>query len=197
MSEDATIEMTGQPEGLAAVIAAAERAVEPHEIDPSKVYRVGSPDGELLDLEYVLEHPRRPAGEYRLATVESFTDLVDRFGGDGLTIWIDPDVRQVEAVFNDNASGQPGWADFRAVLPLAATTEWRHWTDGDGRMMDQEAFAEHIEEGVKELVEPDAATMLEIAQSIQATVNTEFRSARRVADGEIQMVYVENIEGRA
>lgn len=186
----------------AAVIAAARQAVAPKEVDPAKIFVVGSTDNEVIDLEAMLDAPRRRKGTYVVATVESFTDLVDRLGGtgkdDAISIWVNhTQSYSLEAVFNDNSADASGWGDLRVKLPLDITSEWAHWASRSGKWMDQEEFAEHIEDGIKELVDPDAATMLEIAQSIHATVSATFRSAKRLSDGETQMVYEEQIDGSA
>jgi uncharacterized protein YfdQ (DUF2303 family) len=190
----------GNDSNATAVIEAARQGVKPQELDTSKVYHVGTEYGDVVDLERLLDNPRRRKGTYTAATVESFTDIVDRLGAEGVatTIWVTHDTPYaVEAVFNDNTADAAGWGDLRVRLPLELTPEWNHWASLDGALIGQEDFAEHIESGIKELVEPEAAVMLEIAQSIHATVSATFRSAKRLADGETQMVYEEQIEGSA
>lgn len=182
----------------AAIIQVAQQAKEPYEVDPAKIYELG--DGGTLILDYLLPEPRRRTGDYEVNTVESFTDLVDALGGtdkDGASVWINHEPPCIRAVLNDNTSEAAGWGDLRVTLPLPLTPEWLHWASADGKFLDQEAFAEHIEDGVKELVSPDAAEMLEIAQSIHATVNANFTQAKRLDNGETQMVYTENIESKA
>lgn len=183
----------------AAAIDAGQQMVAPVEINPQKLYRTSAP-GTIIDGEPYLYQPRRTHGCYTVATVESFIDIADRFFlTPSSTIWLDIQntPHSIAAVFNDNADGEPGWGDMRAILNLEFTEEWNHWVNSDGKMFAQEEFAEHIEDGIPELVDPDAATMLEIAQSIQATVNTNFRSSKRLADGEVGLVYEELIEGKA
>ena len=63
--------------------------------------------------------------------------------------------------------------------------------------MGQEDFALHIEAGLQEIEQPDAADLLEIAQSFHATTGAAFRSAIRLASGEQQFTYEENIEAKA
>jgi len=180
----------------ATIVDVAQQAREPVEVDPAKIYQLG--DGSTLDLSYILGQPRRKIGDYQVATVESFTDLVDELGDKKLsTIWVTHESPYIVAVLNDNTSAEAGWGDYRVRLPLPLTPEWLHWAAADGKFLDQDTFAEHIEEGVKELVEPDAATMLEIAQSIHATVSANFTQAKRLDNGETQMVYTEDIEGKA
>lgn len=64
-------------------------------------------------------------------------------------------------------------------------------------MQNQEGFAEHIEGGLEEIVTPDAADMLEIAQSFHAVSAATFRSQKRLASGEQQFQYDEELTATA
>ncbi len=63
--------------------------------------------------------------------------------------------------------------------------------------MDQESFAQLVEDGLTEIARPDGATLLEVVQTIHATNNATFRSGVRLQDGQIQLQYVENIAATA
>lgn len=72
-----------------------------------------------------------------------------------------------------------------------------HWLRLDGKLVGQEDFAEHIEDGLQDIVTPDGATMLEVAQSIQGTKSAEFKGARRLQDGNIGVEWVEETTATA
>jgi uncharacterized protein YfdQ (DUF2303 family) len=63
--------------------------------------------------------------------------------------------------------------------------------------MGQEDFAEHVEDGLDEIVDPDGAYMLELAQTFHAHTNVEFGQAVVLASGERQFTYVENTSAQA
>lgn len=109
-----------------------------------------------------------------------------------------PDLRRVVAIINDHESaGAPGWRDHRVELRLTHTPEWLYWTGQDGNAMAQTAFAEHVEGGLAEITEPDAAAMLEIAQTFHATSAATFRSATRLHSGEQRLQYDEEVRANA
>ena len=142
--------------------------------------------------------PARARGTYRPATVDALIDVVARHHDpESTTVWVHPDNGQIVAVFNDVHSGGPGWRDHRAELVLAQTVEWKHWLGKDNRLMGQIEFAEHIEDGLAEIVEPAAADMLELAQTFQAHQTASFRSAHRLQSGQVQMRYDEEIDAKA
>lgn len=152
----------------------------------------------VLDLDRFrnLDRPHRKQGTFKPATVSSFIDLVEDQADPHTTVWVHPTSGKVVAVLNDHDE-DPAYGDYRAELALTATDEWLHWSRLDGQLVDQEKFAEHLEDGVKELVDPDAATMLEIAQSIHANTNAQFRSARRLSDGQVRVQFDETIDAAA
>jgi uncharacterized protein YfdQ (DUF2303 family) len=90
-----------------------------------------------------------------------------------------------------------GWGDHRAVLKLKTTRAWDAWLNHDGGFMSQAEFAEFLEERTGELVSPDAATMLDIARSIEVKSDGAYRSAMRDGSGQINFSYDETIEAKA
>lgn len=183
-----------------AIIEVAQAAAEPNELDIEATYGVIVPEGsrfELVDLESQQLRPSRPRGVYRLATVDALVAYVKRLqDADETTVWVHPTEGRVEAVLNDHGQ-KPGHADHRAKLDLIGAPEWEHWLSRNGQLTDQETFAEHLEDGVAQLVEPAAADMLEIAQSFHASQAATIRHARRLDSGQVNVVYDEKIEATA
>lgn len=142
--------------------------------------------------------PLRARGTYRPATVAALIDVVKRHHDpDTTTVWVHPDNGSVIAVFNDNTSAEPAWRDHRAQLNLTVPPEWKHWASRDGQLIGQVEFAEHIEDGLAEIVEPVAADMLEIAQTFHAHTDAQFRSSNRLHSGEVRIQYDESTTASA
>lgn len=180
-------------------------AADPSPLDPSVLYHVVLPRGgrgEVIDLTSKLQAhlaaPKRARGTVVLDTVDSLTAYVTRHSDpEHTTVWVHERQGRIEAVINDHAPDAAAWGDHRAVLSLQPTPEWQHWTAHDTKLLSQVAFAEHIEDGMAEIVEPDGATMLELAQSIQATTEASFRSATRLSDGQVGFRYDEETTATA
>lgn len=161
---------------------------------------------EQVDLSVYNEFPDRPKNTVRPKTVQALRDYVARhYGRDRTTVWVDVDTTTVTAILNDHVgtAGDDGvdpgadWRDHRAVLKLRTTPEWDFWVSKDGEPLSQLEFAEHIEEGYREIVSPDAASMLEIAQSIEASIDGSFKSKQRLTNGNVNLVYEENVTATA
>lgn len=152
---------------------------------------------ELPDLSAWREAPIRRTGIYRPATVEALIDYVTwQEVPEQTTVWVHPTSGKVEAILDDNGA-DPGYRQHRALLQLEPTPEWKYWAEKDGKMMGQEEFAEHIEAGLEEISTPDAADMLEIAQSFHASKEASFRQSNRLTSGEQRLQYDETLTASA
>lgn len=155
-----------------------------------KDYRV-----ETVDLEKFLPAPRRARGKVLVFDTASLVDWVNRYEpGNAPMVYVDRDNARVEAIIDENADGQPGWREHRAQLTWQKSAEWKRWTGQDRKFMKQEDFAEHVEDGLSEIVEPDATDLLDIAQTIRGTMNTEITSGRYLKDGHVTITWNESIE---
>lgn len=184
----------------------AQQAVATRERDPDKPYVQLLPAGSraeyLPPMDELRDNPRRANGTVKVATVESLIAYLKEHGdiGGATTVWVHPTEGKVRAVINDHAGdgeGTPGWGDYRAELDLIPTPEWTFWTKADGNMVGQVEFAQHIEQGLPEIVTPDGAELLEIAQTFHATTEAKFRSAHRLTNGEVKVQYDEDIQATA
>lgn len=164
-------------------------------------YGVALPPGwtfDTYDEERDLDRPRRPSGVVAVYDAASFVAAVERRTLSTVrspVVYVDEDTLALVAVLNDDAADEAGWRDYRVSLALRPTPEWTHWAKLDGKLVDQETFAEHVEDGVNELREPSPAIMLEVAQSIHGAVSAQIKSAHRLASGMVQFRYEE--EGSA
>lgn len=190
----------GEEAEATAVARITRASAVPQELNPERPQALVIPADAALalpDLSQWREAPVRKTGVYRPATVEAFLAYVDtQHDAVGSTIWVHPTSGLVTAVIDDNGD-EPGYGQHRVQLQLTTTPEWDYWQSIDKQMVSQEAFAEHIEGGLEEIAEPDAADMLEIAQSFHATSSSTFRSSNRLGTGEQRLQYDEEVQATA
>lgn len=94
-------------------------------------------------------------------------------------------------------SGDPGWCDHIVSYAPKIAAQWGRWLASDKKAMSQDDFAEFVEAMAGDFVEPDSATMLEIAATLEVASGVNFRRGVRLHDGRVQLQYVQQIEGRA
>lgn len=186
------------------IVDTATAAAGERELDVAMVYGVTLPEGaehQFVDPEEFAPFPRRKRGGRVVYTPGSLIEYVlahapDDKDGD-TTLWGDVETSTIVALLNDHQAGVAGWGDHRATLTLRHPPAWKRWIGLNGKLVDQQQFAEHIEQSLPEVVEPDGATMLEIAQSFLATRSVEFKSDQRLTSGQVKLQYEETIAARA
>jgi uncharacterized protein YfdQ (DUF2303 family) len=150
------------------------------------------------------DKPRRKTGTVHVQSAASFVEYLAKHGLNASEVWADPARKGLVGVINAHSGsdtsldeGDAGHGDHRILLELVPTPEWTAWLAHDKKWMDQQAFAEHLEDNAADVVVPDAATMLEIAQTFHATTGTVFKSAQRLHSGEVTLNYEESTGARA
>lgn len=143
--------------------------------------------------------PFRKRGNVSLGDVVSLLAYcADQKEQDRAYIYADPEARSITAVFNDQRdAGLPGWRDHRAVFKAEFTPEFQLWMSHNKQHKSQTDFAEFIEDNLADLQGDDAALLLNVASTIQASSGINFASARRLQDGQTQLTYNEVIDAKA
>jgi uncharacterized protein YfdQ (DUF2303 family) len=190
----------------AAVIAIsreAERNLKPEIIELFGTKATLASNGAVCLLESKAENPRRKRATVGIYETASFIDYVNRHKTAGATHLFGKATElggSFTAVLDyheaEKTDGKPlpGWGQHTAKLTLEVTPEWARWVGNNTKLIGQEAFAEFIEDNMNDIVTPDAASVLEIAQGLQGRKNVQFKSGKNLRDGSIQLEYIETIE---
>jgi uncharacterized protein YfdQ (DUF2303 family) len=193
-------ELVSAPGEAQAIIDTAVRTLTPHELEPGSVYAFNTPTGvhqvDLTGPQYTGELPRK-TGRTLVRDAASFLTYYAKHKNDATEIYSDVEQLSVTAVLDAHSADEPGFGEHRLHLALRRTKAWQEWLDLDGKLVDQDRFANFLEDHLVHLVEPDAATMLEIAQSIKATTKAEFQSSSRLQSGERKFAFVEDTKASA
>lgn len=153
---------------------------------------------EIIDLEKFLPAPERKSTTSLFHELEDLIRYTTRHRDETeTTLWVDVVGASVCAVINDHSAESPAWRDHRATHKLRATEQWKHWIEKSGKLLTQSDFAEHIEDGALSIIDPDPATMLEIAQTFHAKTGVEFKQIQRIRDGQLNVQYAEETAASA
>lgn len=152
-----------------------------------------------VDWERLGSAPRRPRGTIVVHDADSIIAAVERrrSGGSEPVIYADEERRTLVAIINDDEADVAAFRDYAVSLALRPTPEWTFWKGKDGHQLSQQNFAEHIEDGVLELRDPEPTIMLDIAQTFHANANAVFKSGSRLQSGAVQFRYEEDIDASA
>jgi uncharacterized protein YfdQ (DUF2303 family) len=159
----------------------------------------------LQGLEEHLPAPIRIRQRLTVLDADTFISYINRFATAASAVFCNgPEGRTFSAVIDYHQPDAPAWREHSATYRCPITVEWGRWKEQDRKRMDQAAFAEFIEENVKDIVQPreqpaapNAADMLEISRTLEAKKNISFRQGTRLDNGQVQLTYNEQIDGRA
>lgn len=159
-------------------------------------------DMKAVDLQKLTDEtavrPRHLNQVVELYSIGSFIEYHNRFATETSTVF----VNQKEGMFTTvldyhEAPDLPMHKRHKAIYKCPTTPEWNSWKKFDNEKMTQEEFALFIEDNIREITEPDGATMMEIATTLKAKNDVSFGSSIQLHDGQVQFSYQERIDGNA
>ncbi len=153
---------------------------------------------ELPNVEGVPAHIREIE---KVGTAEAFIAYFQRFANGGSLVFVDIPSAQFTGIIDyheaEPIGNKASLCAHRVVFTAPETPEWQAWRKNNAQDMPQEDFAQFIEDMAPDLIEPDAATMLEVASTLQATTEVSFHRAIRLDNGQTQLHYNQQINGSA
>jgi uncharacterized protein YfdQ (DUF2303 family) len=176
--------------------------VAPAEGDPAGVFTVVPNNYKVESLEAFLPRPTRVRGTAALDDAESFIAYVNAFKQAATRLFFDTAHESFAALFDyhqpaEGGAVMPSWCDHTASFSPARSEEFKAWLDHNKKQMSQVEFARFIEENLPDIVEPAGAELLEVALTMEAKKEVTFSSGVRLANGQVQFQYDEEIRGTA
>ena len=160
----------------------------------------------LTTVEALLPQPTRRQGNIAVGDVKSFIALVKREMNPETTV-IFANVPngapgEITAVIDfHNQEGAAAWSEYRVTLKLTYTAEWMEWRKVLNTAIRQIDMAEFLEERYADVMDTPAGakgvTMLEVAKSLEARKGVAFRSANRLDNGDVSLMFEETTTARA
>lgn len=191
------------------IVNTAQAAVEPTNLLSGEANQVIVPEGARIavvdvDIDRFRTAPLRKRGTVKVNTPDAFVRYLQKHAVANTEVFADLETRTVTAVINadeesDNGKleGSAGFGDHRVEFLARITPEWKAWASISGNLYDQLELAEFIEDRASDFHVPNAATMLEIAQTITASKGAQFESSQLLSSGQAQIVYKEDLQGKA
>ena len=170
----------------------AERAAE-----GTASYAVVPKGYELKSLEEFLPRPLRVRQEVALQDTDSFIAYVNDFKTVDVTrVFFNSEAEEFTAVldYHDNTD-EASWCGHKADFKPRRSVEFTAWMASNRKQMTQVDFARFLEENMPDIVEPASAELLQVALTFEAKKSAEFASGVRLANGQIQLTYNEEIRG--
>lgn len=127
--------------------------------------------------------PQRRRGTAILTELASFIGHAQRYLSPSSVVFADVEEFSMTCVFNEHPAGPTeaaaGWRDHRAKYTCPRSPEWMEWTRLDGKELDQDAFADHIECMLESLIEgkgyPAPTEVLQMARELTVLTDGTFQ----------------------
>lgn len=152
----------------------------------------------LLQADARASAPRAREGTARHVELDSFVSHVKRFADADSVVWADPAGPSLTAVLDYHragSDGSPRWGRHRAVYTCPLSEQWRAWSARDGALFSQDAFADFVEERMRDLAPPakesdlaQPAKLLEIGRLLRVHAKSTFEREINPTTGEFSMV---------
>ncbi len=156
------------------------------------------PEGyELKSLEPHQDGPDSLMAQHTFDDVESLVVYLRNWATPTSMFKADADRRRIMAVIDYHESADmPARCRHKVEFQARLHPVMALWLGACDRTMSQLKFGRFLEDRAKEVVEPDAASVMEMVMTFDAIKKVSFRSSQRLHDGRRQFHYVEENEAR-
>lgn len=188
----------------AAVVATIQQQAdaEAHEaIDPGQIYLV--PDGSgglrVVNTDEYGATPRHTAAARIVTDAASFVKYLNRHKVTGTEVYQHANSSTVVGVIDshEGTDQDPGWQKHTVRLALEHSKAWKAWAEADGKLFDQQTFADFLDDRYLDVIDPAPAVLIDIARTFQAKTNVTFESAFREGSGDVTLKFVEDTKAKA
>ena len=130
---------------------------------------------------------------------QSFIAYVNQFKEGSTSIFAEPGFLRsgqacVQAVIDYHDDAAPNRCAHVATFQPRYSDAWTRWNNAAKAPMTQAAFAEFVEECRNDIVEPEAARLLDIVRTFKASKKVEFDSVTYQPNGDVKLVYEDRTE---
>ena len=130
---------------------------------------------------------------------DSFTAYVNRFKSPATTVFAEPGflaggVASITATLDDHTPAKADYCAHVATYLPRYSDQWQRWHKAATAPMKQAEFAEFVEEVRGDIVEPEAARLLDIVRTFKASKKVEFDSVVYQPNGDVTLAYDERTE---
>ncbi len=122
---------------------------------------------------------------------ESLARYAQRYKSANSLMLADINASTIVVALDYHGPNEPSNVDHVAFWQVQHSEEFRTWKNFCGKLHGQGDFVAFLEENVIDIIEPEPASMLELAKDFSANKTISFKSARRLDNGDRKLTYVE------
>lgn len=150
-------------------------------------------DYSVVSLEKYQARPNRVVQDVVFRDAKSLAVYLNRFETGERILFSSPDTCTIKAVIDyHTAQDQPSHCDHKASFNANFDSHYAVWRGAHGKSMSQKEVGEFLEEHALDIVDPDAASVMEIVMNFEAIRRVTFKQSMRLNSGTRQFTYVED-----
>lgn len=181
----------------AAVVLATERPIQrTREEGAPFVVLVDANGAQRIERMDGFEPPRKKASA-AFVEAQSFIEYVNLYADAHSRLFCDVEQRAFTAIldYHDPASGDDlgRRGQHKATFLMKLTPEMEAWMKLAAEPVRQADFAEFLEDHYTDIEEPDGASILELAKSLEVRNNSSVKAVQRASDGGYNLTYAEDV----
>lgn len=177
-------------------IAAQLDGADIEKFDDEHAIALLPPGYQAVDISKMLPPANRIKQRVELLSVAAFVAYVSRFNDSESVLFANETEAQYEAVIDyHGGNGSRGDCDHVANYRCPPSEQWTTWKGYSTKAVGQSEFAQFIENNMPDIVRPPAAEMLSVALQLQVHKAATFQSEMKLANGEVQFRYEEQVKG--
>lgn len=163
---------------------------------------IALPEGySVHDLEGLQMHPNRIKSQHVFRDVKSIAAYLERFEKPQSVAFSKPDERLIDVWVdhhnhNHLEGPKPSHCDHHASFRAIFTAQYKLWRTFCDNWVTQKQAGEFLEERAVDVIEPDAASIMDMVMQFDALKRVEFKQSTRLHDSTRQFQYVEENEAR-
>ena len=158
---------------------------------------VAVPSGHKLEsVEQFQNEPTRIREQLRVLTPESFIKYFNKFCNNDSLVVLNDDNQSIIGLLDYHATQSPSWCDHKVEYACPKSREWTLWNRFNKNKFNQLAFAEFIEENIKDFAEPSGGELLEIATKFSVIRTAVFSNSVRLQSGEFEFQFSEQNQSK-
>lgn len=147
-------------------------------------------------LEQFQRRPNRHMADHRFVSIASLVEYLNRFANTESMIAADASDATISCCIDGDKIDEPSFKDHHAMFAAQQSDKLKAWLGVCGKPMTQVAFGLFLEERAIDVVVPEAASVMEMVMTFDATKKVQFKSSLRLHDRSRQFQYVEDNEAR-
>lgn len=147
----------------------------------------------LESIEHLLDAPIRIKESRKFDDLRGFVEYVNTYKNDNTAAFASRE--RIQVVFDYHGKDTPEWGTHKIDFAYSRSNRWQLWERHNNQWKAQEDFADFLDSGLEEIIDPAQSSVLELVKNFRATVNAEAES-QIGADG-THFSYRQTVKGSA